>query len=247
MTPFGEQPVSQKKIISASNVANVLGRGYITREKYLRELFDLQPNGGFKPESNDFEISAKLHGKKYESRACQHFLAKMDPIWKPMGSINEQYTHSIDVLINNGESRFTVAATPDLIMYDEQEQKFALLEIKCPYHRYITKSSIRDEESANLLLSDKHYVQCQMQMLVTAIPEVYLFFYIPSPDEDPDNLNACIFKILPDTELHKFLISNIFIAINEGEEKFKLMMREGAHNAQMIYNSKIHHATFLIP
>jgi hypothetical protein len=145
------------------------------------------------------------------------------------------------------EKEIIIGATPDLLIWNPIKRKIALLEIKCPYRAYLSGYDLSDYEQGCTMLSDKHYIQSQLQMLVLKIPEVYLFFYVPMLN----GINACCWLIREDQAFHKFLLSNIFQLYkeirNHNNDVFKLYRSEGQHNTTVIHESKMEHSTFLIP
>lgn len=196
---------------------------------------------------SDFERNAKQHGKKYEASACQKFLSRFQHEWFPCGSVDKQFTHSAEFRHTGHQKTFKVGATPDLILW--KEEKRALLEIKCPYALWLGAQSIVSMEEAGCLVSHKHYIQCQVQMMVLAIPEVYLFFYIPQRDGSESD-NFATFLIQRDQEFQKFILSNIYQAYEElesgDEARFKTIRNEGAHNRVTTCESKREFCKFLI-
>lgn len=255
VTPFGSDSVTRKGIITASGAANILGRGYMSRQKYMDDLFNNQEVRGFKSETSDFLMTMLRHGKTHEPAASDAFFRWMGNTWEPIGTIQDQMTYTVKYQNNNPNDPddLVIGATPDMLIWNPMEKRLALLEIKCPYTAWARKDDLSCYDNACSLLSDKHFIQCQVQMLVMQIPQVYLFFYSPSRDvfQTEDDINACTWLIKEDKEFQRFLLSNIHQVYKEAKEQkseqFKLFMREGQHNGLIIHESKMSHSTFLIP
>lgn len=248
--PFGFNTLQKKSVISASRTANLLGLGNKIREKYVQEVAD--PQLCENEVLDDFTRNAMYHGSNYEHDASLMFLDRMRYSWKPIGNVEEQLTYTVKY-VNVGQPKskpFTIGATPDLLLYSPADQSRALLEIKCPYRKWLDQSDIYDEETAWSLLADKHYIQCQIQMLITQIQKCFLFFYVPHRDGSP-SFNSCTWKIDADRPFQHFLLAQIEQAYQEVEkeerDKFALIRNEGAHNRVITHESKIQHVTFLLP
>lgn len=248
VTPFGSDPVTYRKIISASRTADMLGLGYKTRERCLKEIVD--PSLKLGAQVDTFAETAMAHGHKYETPGCGVFLDRMKYKFVPIGSIDRQLTYCIS-LKNESENHraFTIGATPDQLIYEPIDDQLALLEIKCPYRKWLDQERIDNFETACNLLSDKHYIQCQMQLLILNLKSVYLFFYVPHRDGST-SMNVCSWLIRPDPAYQQFLLSNIYQVNLElwagSTDRFKLLNGEGKHNREKTHESKSDHCTYLI-
>lgn len=248
-TDFGSDPVSRRSIITASRAADLLGIGYHTREFLMTSLAN---PGLAQPEIEDSYVkNAQQHGHKFEKEACEIFFDRMRYKWRPIGSISKQITY-ISKYVNKTDlagTTITVGATPDQLIFDPEEKKLALLEIKCPYRKFLQQEQIGEFPSACSLLADKHYVQCQIQMLLLNLDEVYLFFYVPQRD-GTQSFNTCLWLVRGDSAYQQFLLSNLYQAYADlifGQSRFKLLSGEGKHNKEVTGQSKKDHCTYLIP
>lgn len=245
-----------ESMISASTTANVLGLGYsgMTRKKYMDNL-KTGTSIGPPLDSESYPYRAQAHGKKYEAEACRTFLERFQYSYTPIGDIDKQVTYTVDFenigvpLDHPVLKRFTIGATPDQVLWSDAEDKMSLLEIKCPYHKYLGCEAIDDQEEATALLSEKHYIQCQIQMLVLDIDKMFLFFYVPEKaDVQPSSF--CTWLIKRDQAYQQFLLSNIYQAYREvrldEQDRFKVFANEIPLNRVVTYESKREHCTFLI-
>lgn len=245
--PFGKAQATRGKIVTASQVANLLSNGYTTRGTYMAKLM----NGGSEPEVvSDFQRRAMEHGQRYEPKAADIFLDQYRHEWVPLGTTETQYSHLLDIkCMDEDETVFTIGATPDLLLSARNGRALCMLEIKCPYHRWLTQSEIFYEPEASTLVSEKHYIQVQMQMLVLGLKHCFLFFYVPDRNGEGTTNYAC-FKVEADQGFQDFLISNIYTAYRELKDeqvhRFKTIRNEGAHNRCIITESRRAHCKFLI-
>lgn len=246
VTPFGADSVSRRGIITASQTANVLSLGYQTRERFLKSLTPGYQDLGNLP--SDFEVNAKNHGHKFEKEAALLFQERMRHRLKPLTRSDEQLTFTM--AFEGADKPFHVGATPDQVYLDEEKHQMNLLEIKCPYRKWLDQSDISIEDEAWSLVSDKHYIQCQMQLLITKLKEMYLFFYVPRRD-DAKSENTALWLVREDPAFQEFLLANIEQAYREIRNNFtsqyKTIRNEGTHNRTITSESKTRHCTFLIP
>jgi hypothetical protein len=242
--PFGDASNSRKGIITASGAASVLSLGYMTREKYMRQLHACVDTK--MAEENEFIKSAMDHGKKYEEQAATKFLSRFPNKWG-LGDINNQYTFNAEFIHEESGEIVHVGATPDLQLVGDDH---CLLEIKCPYRNWLTQVDISSKDEAHALMSDKHYIQVQTQLLVMALQRAFIFFYIPHRDGTESD-NFCLWRVDEDPLFHQFLLSNFLQAYSEidrnMESQFKTFRFEAAHNKATTRDSREGHLTFLIP
>lgn len=243
ISPFGKSANAKRGIITASGAACVLSLGYVTRHNYLTNLQNPQET---KPEEKEFIRRAMDHGKKYEEPAVKKFFTRF-PEHSSLGDINEQYTYNAEFIHRESEETVQVGATPDLHIVGDDH---CLLEIKCPYYNWLNQIDVTSHEEALAVMSDKHYIQVQTQLLVLAIEKAFIFFYIPLRDGNESD-NFCLFRIDADAQYHQFLLENFLRAYNEVDNnevsKFKTMRNEGVHNRMITHNSRERHLKFLIP
>lgn len=190
--------------------------------------------------TSDFEMYALNHGKKYECDAARLFFS-VNPGCTPIGSCDKQHSFTIKFREDtNPEREMQITATPDQIFYTE-DGKARLLEIKCPYRKYLDQTDIRSEEEAWSLFADKHYIQCQIQMLITHIKKAILMFYVPNRDGSMSE-NAAAWQIDEDPDYQAFLLSNIEQAYKEIEleqtDRYPIFRNEGAYNRVATHQSK---------
>jgi hypothetical protein len=246
---FGSASLVRGSIVTASKTSNILGLGYDTRLKYLLELKNGKPVKSQEC-ADSFLFQAQEHGRKFEKDACDLFFDRMKHSWNPIGSVENQITYTTKYRNTCADDSFSIGATPDQLIYDPETKQLAILEIKCPFLKYRDQACIDDYENACSLLSDKHYIQCQMQMIVLSLKKAFLFFYVPQRDGS-QSFNTCTWLIHEDPAYQQFLLSNIYQAYKElnsdEQEKFKIIRNEGPHNRVITHESKINHCTFLIP
>ncbi len=242
VSPFGAESTFRKGIISASRVPDILGLGYNSRYKTIYELNNGQSS--YSATENTFEEAAKNHGHKYEQEAAYHFLDKTD-LW-PVGAVDEQFTHKITVTHDQTRKEFSIAATPDLLVFDPKTDKISLLEIKCPYKLWC-EETIPDDSGLGLLKLF-YYIQCQFQMAVTSIDVCYVCIYFP-PRGERDYGVSRSFKIAEDREFQRFLLMSVHQAIDDIEsgdpKRWNLIKNERPHNTVAVVESMRSHVTVL--
>lgn len=250
ISPFGADSSARAGIVTASQAANLLNLGYKVRFRYMNELADPENIPKVQDDPDSFEYAAKNHGSKHESAAVDQFFKHMP--WKKIGCSTTQFTVFTDYLMVDDppKSQFTIAATPDQLVYNpEDPTDIRLLEVKCPYRKWIDQTNISDDDEAWSLFADKHYIQCQIQMLCTGLCEAFLMFYVPNRDSSESD-NFRIFGISADPRYQHFLLSSIYQAYRElGDksiEKFKIIANEKAHNAVITSESKMKSSRLLL-
>ena len=249
VAPFAANSVERKQIITASRLPNVLSLGYVTRERFLKELTN--PDREIS-EPSHFENVAMNHGQKYEAEASHAFFNWGQGDWCPLSTVDKQKTYIsqyFNLNPNITQDRvISVGCTPDMIVQNRFTKEIALVEIKCPFLAFKSGKDLTQEEEAIAALSDKHYIQCQTQLLVLALYRCFLFIYCPSPEE-PNSHNYCVWEITRDPDYQKWLLAAVFQAhvdIKEGDAtRFKCIRNEGAHNRLVTIESKSQHCKFL--
>lgn len=246
VTPFGSDSMRKRRIFSASKIPDLLGFGYNTRRNTLEEFYRKDDEVVPKKEASGILQQAMNHGKVFEAEAAYHFFQWCENTWIPLGNIDNQLTYTVDYTCRG--IKFTIGATPDLMIWNPEENKLSLVEIKCPYGAYLRQSDMGESESA-LAYTEKFYVQCQIQMLILKIKEMFLFIYLP-PVGCQSNSRMSTFHITEDRDYQTFLLSSIFQAYEELETQnpnlFNLFRNEGAHNKNMTQESMYKHSKFLI-
>lgn len=244
VSPFGAESTFRKGIISASRVPDLLGLGYNSRYKTIYDL-NAGQSSSTSPE-NSFEEAAKNHGHRYEKEAAFHFLDKTD-LW-PLGAVNEQFTHKITVVHEQTKKEFSVAATPDLLVFDPETDKISLLEIKCPYKLWCEDYEPKEEDDDTGLdiLKLSYYIQCQFQMAVTSLDTCFVCIYFP-PRGQRDYGCSRIFKISQDREFQRFLLMAVHQSLDDIEsgdpKRWNLVKNERPHNTVAVVESMRSHVT----
>lgn len=236
---FGAGRSQDNGIVSASNMTDILGIGYTTREKRIRML---HPDIRYRepsPEPGSFTDNCFSHGHKHEVQAASAVLRRLNYDLWPLQSSEQQRSYTCVWREETSRDTVQTSATPDL-MTVSLDKVMVPVELKCPYHKYIS-GAVADQDS----IRPNHYVQVQYQLLVTGCPEAYLGIYVPG-----SNPSLALWTVDADPAFQEFLLMNVYIAQSEirasDSKRYKVFPNEKAWNHSVVDESMRGHATFLI-